>query len=81
LKLSRLVARPLAGPGSPGAALKVLEDAGWTITNDEKANAYAFPHDHVLVAFLPEENDLATPETLWLIRTYNLSRTKTRSGR
>jgi uncharacterized protein DUF317 len=66
-----LVARPLAGPGLPGTALNVLEDAGWTITNDEKANAYAFPADRrVLVAFLPEDNDFAADGTPWMIRAY-----------
>jgi uncharacterized protein DUF317 len=67
-----LVARPLAGPGVPGTALNVLEDAGWTITNDGRANAYAFPADRrVLVAFLPEDNDLAAGGTLWMIRAYS----------
>ncbi|MFI0486564.1 DUF317 domain-containing protein [Actinomadura sp. 9N215] len=45
--------------------------AGWTITNDRKANAYAFPQERrVLVAFLPEGNDHAPNEKLWVIRTY-----------
>jgi hypothetical protein len=66
-----MVARPLAGPGTPGTALNVLEAAGWTVTSDEMANAYAFPPDRSLVvAFLPETNDFASKGQLWVIRAY-----------
>lgn len=67
-----MVERPLAGPGSPVTALNVLARAGWTITNDRKANAYAFPPDRrVLVAFLPEANEHGPNETLWRVRAYD----------
>ncbi|GLY79195.1 hypothetical protein Airi01_074620 [Actinoallomurus iriomotensis] len=66
-----LVARPLAGPGCPGTALNVVEREGWTITHDEVGNAYVFPPDHrVIAAFLPERNDFAAAEALWVIRAY-----------
>jgi hypothetical protein len=66
-----LVSRPLAGPGTPGTALNVLQTAGWNLTSDEKANAYAFPPDRrLVVAFLPEANDFAPDGPLWVIRAY-----------
>ncbi|TMQ86136.1 DUF317 domain-containing protein [Actinomadura soli] len=67
-----MVERPLAGPGSPVTALNVLARAGWTITNDRKANTFAFPPDRrVLVEFLPEANEFGPNETLWGIRAYD----------
>lgn len=66
-----LVARPLAGPGRPGTVLDLLKQAGWTVTTDDKANAYAFTGDHrVIACFLPERNDFAPPKELWVIRAY-----------
>jgi len=67
-----LIARPLAGPGWPDTAMNVLGRAGWTIIGDEVANVYASPpDDRALVAFLPEPNQLAPKEVLWLVRVYN----------
>lgn len=66
-----LVARPLAGPGSPGTALNVVEHAGWMFTHDEAGNAYAIAPDHrVIAAFLPERNNFAPAGALWAIRAY-----------
>lgn len=66
-----LESRPLAGSGVPGTALDVLERVGWIVTSDERANVYAFPPDrHVVVAFLPEANDFAAHDELWVIRAY-----------
>jgi hypothetical protein len=67
-----LVARPLAGPGTPGTAFDVLQAAGWNITVDEAANTFGFPDDRCAVAaFLPETNDFAPDGPLWVIRAYN----------
>ena len=69
-----LIDRPMAGPGWPDTALDVLARAGWSITRDEVANVYAWrPDGRVLVAFLPEANDLAPVEVVWLVRTYDES--------
>ncbi|GAA4617222.1 hypothetical protein GCM10023195_76770 [Actinoallomurus liliacearum] len=66
-----LVSRPLAGPGLPGTALELVRAAGWTVTSDGKANAYAFPPDRrVVLAFLPEHNHFAPEAPLWVIRAY-----------
>ncbi|MCO5999761.1 DUF317 domain-containing protein [Actinoallomurus rhizosphaericola] len=66
-----LVSRPLAGPGLPGTALELVRAAGWTVTLDDKANAYAFaPDRRVILAFLPESNDFSPGGPLWGIRAY-----------
>lgn len=66
-----LVARPLAGAGSPGTALNVADRAGWMIREEETGNAYAIAPGHrVIAAFLPERNDFAPVGALWVIRAY-----------
>src|SRR5262245_20528441 len=67
-----LVARPFAGPGTPGTALMVLQAAGWTVKKDPAANAYVSAPDHRhIAAFLPERNDFAPGGPLWVIRAYD----------